>query len=486
MSRFHDATIAQRFVWKKKIETELQKSDVDVTRFTAKAERERMDSRMKEIDEVRRRREQREAEKAQIEEELKFLERERARAEGTVLDRKEEEYHLANARVRAEIRLKEGRPEPFDLVLKNLFMAEEFGMDLEPPLALFKGMNAKKLADVARDVASYRALNQDEGDDLRDYWAALATVVEHELAEARRSEGLERAQNFHGGGGAEKRAELERAQFEAGFHAQVDADVQALFAGKSFRELAALESEIQGTLEEGSVPDPEYWEAVLRRLAVHKSRALLTDVHSENLSQYMAARAAAREREEAERRAAGHEVAEARGFEDEEEVVVRPQGQAAAVGAANAEEIDIDDLEEEDPRGDGAAPGSAAAAAAPAPEAGPSVPSVPPPVVDEALRGLSPEPEIPRRAIATLVREDMADPRTPPPITDPEDDLRELRFLRAKVAFEAAQKFTQAAGGVPAALGAVGASNRVSRCFHALQSTFPFLSTPVYLGTYGS
>lgn len=128
VSRFHDASITQRFVWKKKIETSLQREDVDVNAFTAKAEKERMEARLREIDDVRRRREQREAERAQMEEELKILERERARAEGAVLDRKEEEYHLMNARVRAEIRLKEGRPEPFDLVLKNLFMVDEFGM----------------------------------------------------------------------------------------------------------------------------------------------------------------------------------------------------------------------------------------------------------------------------------------------------------------------------------------------------------------------
>ena len=43
-----------------------------------------------------------------------------------------------------------------------------------------------------------------------------------------------------------------------------------LSAGKTHAELQALQASIEQQLAEGAAADPEYWEAVLRRLRIHK------------------------------------------------------------------------------------------------------------------------------------------------------------------------------------------------------------------------
>ena len=51
-------------------------------------------------------------------------------------------------------------------------------------------------------------------------------------------------------------------------------------AGKSHRELAELESGIQEQLDSGAAADPEYWQAVLKRLHLHKAKARLRELHA--------------------------------------------------------------------------------------------------------------------------------------------------------------------------------------------------------------
>ena len=65
---------------------------------------------------MKKRREQRELEREQMAEELEMIQRERALAEAVELEKKEEEFHLEQARTRVEQRLTEGRPKPVDLL----------------------------------------------------------------------------------------------------------------------------------------------------------------------------------------------------------------------------------------------------------------------------------------------------------------------------------------------------------------------------------
>ena len=79
---------------------------------------------MAEIEKVKKRREERAIEKAQHEEEMALLARERARAELQDWEKKEEEFHFDQSKFRSEIRLREGRTKPIDVLLKNLCCTE--------------------------------------------------------------------------------------------------------------------------------------------------------------------------------------------------------------------------------------------------------------------------------------------------------------------------------------------------------------------------
>lgn len=52
----------------------------------------------------------------------------------------------------------------------------------------------------------------------------------------------------------------------------VEADINALLAGKSYEHLAALQKQIQAKLTSGEPVDTDYWEALLKRLIVWKAK----------------------------------------------------------------------------------------------------------------------------------------------------------------------------------------------------------------------
>ncbi|RVW48037.1 Cactin [Vitis vinifera] len=106
--------------------------------FSVKAEKKRQRERMAEIEKVKKRREERAIEKAQHEEEMALLARERARAEFQDWEKKEEEFHFDQSKVRSDIRLREGRLKPIDILSNLLNGSDDFDMDISEPYMVFK------------------------------------------------------------------------------------------------------------------------------------------------------------------------------------------------------------------------------------------------------------------------------------------------------------------------------------------------------------
>lgn len=276
---FNDPRLSERFVWGKKIEKQLVEG-ADIKDLTSRAEARRQAERLEEIEKVKRRREQREAERAALAEELELIQRERAMAEAVDLERKEEEFHLEQVKVRARQRLEAGRPKAIDLITNNLFLLDGFDAAEQDPATIIAGLNVWQLRDLVRDVEDYAAL------DARDtshapFWHALTTVAQHELAEATRQEDIDRAR-VRGLPVPEKY--LIR---EPGWHESLDADIAVMLAGKSHAELASLEKDIEEQLDSGEAADPDYWAAVLRRLTIYKSRAILREFHATLMQRHL-------------------------------------------------------------------------------------------------------------------------------------------------------------------------------------------------------
>ncbi|KAK4483685.1 hypothetical protein RD792_010886, partial [Penstemon davidsonii] len=275
-----------------------------------KAEKKRWRDRMAEIEKVKKRRVERAMEKSQHEEEMALLARERARAEFQDWEKKEEEllllcfaksnylltlvffysqFHFDQSKIRSEIRLREGRIKPIDILTKHLDPSNDFGIEMNEPYMVFKvkflvfsnfllfsivvpssanGLTAKEMKELHDDIKMHLDLDRATPTHIR-YWEALLVVCEWELAEARR------------------RDTLEMIAEERGLHASIEEDVKNILQGKSYVELEALQSQIESQMQSGTAKVVEYWEALLKRLHIYKAKACLKDIHAKMLQKYL-------------------------------------------------------------------------------------------------------------------------------------------------------------------------------------------------------
>ncbi|XP_024022982.1 cactin [Morus notabilis] len=276
---FGDSNLNEKFVWRKKIERDITHG-ASLDMFSVKAEKKKQKERMAEIEKVKKRREERALEKARHEEEMALLARERARAEYQDWEKKEEEFHFDQSKVRSEIRLREGRVKPIDILSKHLNGSDDFDIDINEPYLVFKGLTVKEMEELRDDIKMHLDLDRATLTHI-EYWEALLVVCDWELAEARKKDALDRARVR----GEEPPAEL--LAEERGLHSSIETDVRNLLEGKSYGELEALQSQIESQMRSGSAKVVEYWEAILKRLHIYKAKASLKEIHAKMLRQYL-------------------------------------------------------------------------------------------------------------------------------------------------------------------------------------------------------
>ncbi|BDA46670.1 probable cactin [Coccomyxa sp. Obi] len=395
---FGDAKVSERFVWGKKIEKQLQEG-ADVRELTSKAERKRQEERLAEIEKVRKRREERAAERALQEEELSIMQRERAVLEGIEMEAKEEEFHLETAKRRAQQRMREGRAKPIDALAVNLFLMEEFDVNMTAPYSVFIGLSLEDVEELRDDIKGYQALDSKDAVH-KEFWDALAEVAEVEYVEALHTEEADRAR-MRGEPEPEHRS-------EAGLHTAVDTDIQMLLAGKSHRELVEMEEGIQAQLDGGDAADPEFLAAVLKRLTLAKAKARLREIHEDLLRKHLDRIVTAPDRAE--------DIAAAMGWADEDKAQAPPerdeaeieleedmeaQEAAARLEPAEPKQVEPEEEEYEEPE-------------------------------EENVGQWSPRPLEPEHVVGQDVIPE-------------EEDARLLDLLRKKVKYHAAQQFSRAA-----------------------------------------
>jgi hypothetical protein len=141
---FGDANLTERFVWHKKIEKSLM-AGVDAKDLGLKAEKARHEARLLEIEKVKQQRERRDREKMEKEQERELMQREEALIEAVELEKKEEEFHVKQAKMRSDIRVREGRARAVDLVARNVD-AELGSGEFDPnvrPLEVFANLTTQ-------------------------------------------------------------------------------------------------------------------------------------------------------------------------------------------------------------------------------------------------------------------------------------------------------------------------------------------------------
>ncbi|KAG0341499.1 hypothetical protein BG004_006007, partial [Podila humilis] len=263
---FNDVNLAQKFTWTKKREAEKKKgitSEESKRRDVARKQEARV-----ELEKLVQRRNEREREREEREEELIRMQRATEQAQLGDWQAQEEEFHLRQAKKRAEIRIKSNRAKPIDVLAVNIKLIsenaeesdeedeEDLGLeiDVEEPYAIFENLSLEEVQELFHDIKFYLSLDKDESS--QEFWRAMLIVCEDKLSDLDRTRGEQSVVAPH-----------------------IAQDIANKLAGKSYEQLVLLQGQIQRKLAEGGAIDVDYWEALLKTLIVWKAKAKLNSIH---------------------------------------------------------------------------------------------------------------------------------------------------------------------------------------------------------------
>mmetsp|Transcript_9978 Transcript_9978/g.15061 ORF Transcript_9978/g.15061 Transcript_9978/m.15061 type:complete len:550 (-) Transcript_9978:165-1814(-) len=271
---FGDSNLLQPFVWGKKKEKDKQLGKVEEDSEQARL------SLIQDIDRVRKRRAEREAELEEMErlraEEMRL----REAAQYVDWETKEEEFHMNQTRVRSKIRLIEKREKPIDLLAQNILLVESafstdkeqrdmgislanLDMEMADPLSLLDGLSDADLVELMDDSETYLDVEKRKGGPYVKFWESL-----HELVCAERRRKNRREQSLH------------KAVME---------DVKQTFRGKSSSDLLRMRDDIRKSIREGRRSDVEYWEQMERETTLEYHRAVIRETHRDLLDKQIEA-----------------------------------------------------------------------------------------------------------------------------------------------------------------------------------------------------
>ncbi|KAF7801429.1 Cactus-binding domain, C-terminal, Cactin, central region [Senna tora] len=242
---FGDSNLDEMFVWRKKIERDVVARGVPLDNFSIKAERKRQRESMAEVEKLKRRKEERAIEKAQRE----FQD----------WEKKEEEFCYHQSKTRSEIRLREGRPKPIDILTKHLNGSDDIDIQINEPYMIFKGLTVKEIEDLRGDIK----MNLDFGSKTPnhiEYWESLLVLCDWKLAETESLRGV---------------------------HYSVETEVDHLLHGKTCSELEIIRMNIESQMLSGTAKIVEFWEAVLRSLPIYKAWASLKEIHAKMFHKHL-------------------------------------------------------------------------------------------------------------------------------------------------------------------------------------------------------
>lgn len=263
---FGDTTITDKFVWKKKNEY-LQAAGL-YQPVSKRQEVEKIESKIREIHQVKKRRDEREVERQLLEQQRQEHNKEMHDEEYGEWLTKEEKFHLDNAKVRSLIRIDQGRERPIDLVAKGLAIAEgDVFEDMtildKPPHQLFVNMTLKELEDVVGDIEIFVRTDKKHA----SFWKSLLYISNDALSTKQR----EKASGRSASGGT----------MGAGVAEGVVGEIHSLLCSKPRRELEEMLAEIKQSIQKGGEGmDTQFFEAVAAKIPLYMARAEVEDWHS--------------------------------------------------------------------------------------------------------------------------------------------------------------------------------------------------------------
>ncbi|GAW11693.1 hypothetical protein ANO14919_010430 [Xylariales sp. No.14919] len=176
----------------------------------------------------------------------------------------EDKFVLKQSKKKADIRVREGRAKPIDLLAFNLRYVDtdrdvfddndtDVRIDVPAPAAVIEALSEAEASELDAEITSYHTLETSTRN--REYWAALRTLL------------------------ADHRLKLKPLGPEARAVSAVTSDVDKILGPKSLEQLEKLEGQIRAKLRSDEVMDTDYWEQLLKSLQVYKARAVLKKVY---------------------------------------------------------------------------------------------------------------------------------------------------------------------------------------------------------------
>lgn len=257
---FGDSALTNTFVWAKKLAKEGVKN-VSREELEALNRQKQLENKI-ELEKVKQRRLEREAERAAREAEAGAAARAREAAQFHSWARHEDAFHLHQATLRTQIRIRDGRAKPIDLLAWYVSSEECVdALEMHEPYTYLNGLQMQDLEDLLEDIKVYKELEKESN---QSYWEDVQTIVLDELGKLRTVAAPSARRD--------------------GVHRAVADDVTQIFKGKTGAQLEALQTQIEQKISgRRDGVDIGYWESLLSQLKAHRARARLRERHRHNL-----------------------------------------------------------------------------------------------------------------------------------------------------------------------------------------------------------
>lgn len=255
---FGDSNLGDHFVWKKKLEKEVDVGLRETATLTKEEIRKKRHEIRSEVEKVKQRRAEREREREEMERQRMLEQRAKEAAEYGDWEKKEEEFHLKQNKVRSHIRIQEGRERPIDVLAKNVLVFQsgqeegvsfdDIEMELREPYRIFDGLTLSELAELKSDILNYAEL-EDKTSRNYEFWKLLHVISEDEIEKV-----TEKTQSY----GRNIRSEIKQ-------------EIESLLQHKSYNQLVEMEKQAKDRVLTASTSggiDVEYWEALLKDIKV--------------------------------------------------------------------------------------------------------------------------------------------------------------------------------------------------------------------------
>lgn len=176
----------------------------------------------------------------------------------------EDTFVLKQSKKKADIRVRGGRAKPIDYLAFTLRYIDtdrdpfddevgDIDIDVPAPAKIVQDLDAEQLSELEGDIASYHVLESNARN--REYWKALQSLC------------------------ATQKAKLDPSKNEERVVSNVSGDIDRILGPKTFEQLETLETQIKGKLQSTEDIDTDYWEQLLRSIAVWKAKATLNKVY---------------------------------------------------------------------------------------------------------------------------------------------------------------------------------------------------------------